>query len=67
VLESATVTDSSGNPVDLSALSTAQGQAELDELEDAIEQAAAVEAAEADGVEDQPAGDSAGAHRAEDD
>ena len=31
VLESATVTDASGNPVDLSALSTPEGQAELEE------------------------------------
>jgi trigger factor len=35
VLESATVTDASGNKVDLSALSTPEGQAELDELDDA--------------------------------
>jgi trigger factor len=34
VLESATVTDASGNKVDLSALSTPEGQAQLDELED---------------------------------
>ncbi|MEO6703040.1 MAG: trigger factor [Jatrophihabitantaceae bacterium] len=34
VLESATVTDTAGNRVDLSALSTPEGQAELDELED---------------------------------
>ncbi|UQX89661.1 trigger factor [Jatrophihabitans telluris] len=35
VLESAKVTDESGNPVDLSALTTPEGQAELDELTDA--------------------------------
>jgi trigger factor len=35
VLESATVTDESGNPVDLSALATPEGQAELDALTDA--------------------------------
>ncbi len=40
VLESATVTDESGNTVDLSALSTPEGQAELDALEDAALQAA---------------------------
>jgi trigger factor len=34
VLESATVTDASGNKVDLSALSTPEGQAQLNELED---------------------------------
>ncbi|MCW2492470.1 MAG: Cell division trigger factor [Frankiales bacterium] len=34
VLESATVTDESGNPVDLSALSTPEGQAELDAFDD---------------------------------
>jgi trigger factor len=34
VLESATVTDASGNKVDLSALSTPEGQAQLDQLED---------------------------------
>ena len=43
VLESASVTDASGNPVDLSALSTPQGQADLEELEDAVEQAAATD------------------------
>ncbi|MDQ2835852.1 MAG: trigger factor [Actinomycetota bacterium] len=37
VLESATVTDESGNKVDLSALSTPEGQAELEELEDEAE------------------------------
>ncbi|MDQ1742645.1 MAG: trigger factor [Pseudonocardiales bacterium] len=63
VLESASVTDESGNPVDLTALSTPQGQADLDELEDAVEQAAA--AAEAAGDE-QSDTDPAGAHRAED-
>ncbi len=41
VLESASVTDTSGNPVDLSALATPEGQAELDELEAAAELAAA--------------------------
>ena len=45
VLESANVTDASGNPVDLSTLATPQGQADLDELEDAAEQMAADEAA----------------------
>ncbi|MEO6503744.1 MAG: trigger factor [Jatrophihabitantaceae bacterium] len=45
VLESANVTDASGNPVDLSTLATPQGQADLDELEDAAEQLAAAEAA----------------------
>ena len=44
VLESASVTDTSGNPVDLSALSTPEGQAQLAELDDA---------AEAAGVDDQ--------------
>jgi trigger factor len=34
VLESASVTDASGNKVDLSALSTPEGQAQLDELDD---------------------------------
>jgi trigger factor len=34
VLEAATVTDESGNPVDLSALSTPEGQAELDSFDD---------------------------------
>jgi trigger factor len=66
VLESASVTDESGNPVDLSALSTPEGQAEIDELEDAVEQAAAAaEAAGAD-ADEQAEGDSTGAHRAED-
>ncbi len=37
VLEAASVTDTSGNKVDLSALSTPEGQAELQELEDAAE------------------------------
>lgn len=41
VLESANVTDASGNRVDLSALATPQGQADLDQLEDAAEQVAA--------------------------
>jgi trigger factor len=41
VLESANVTDASGNPVDLSSLATPQGQADIDELEDAVEQVAA--------------------------
>jgi trigger factor len=41
VLESATVTDESGNPVDLSALSTPEGQAELDAGQDAAGQDAA--------------------------
>ncbi len=50
VLESANVTDASGNPVDLSSLATPQGQADLDELEDAAE---AGEDAAADG---QPSG-----------
>ncbi len=55
VLESASVTDASGNPVDLSALSTPQGQADLDELEDAVEQAAAAaEAAERRAVRRRP-------------
>jgi trigger factor len=40
VLESASVSDTSGNKVDLSALSTPEGQAELEELEDAVEAAA---------------------------
>jgi trigger factor len=35
VLESAAVTDEAGNPVDLSVLSTPEGQAELDAIEDA--------------------------------
>lgn len=39
VLESAKVTDASGNPVDLSALSTPEGQAELEDLEDAADEA----------------------------
>lgn len=46
VLESAKVTDESGNPVDLSVLSTPQGQAELEDLEDAADEAG--ELAEAD-------------------
>jgi trigger factor len=56
VLESASVTDASGNPVDLSSLSTPQGQAELDEIEDAAEaaeQAAAASSAGADVAEEQ--------------
>ena len=36
VLESAKVTDTAGNRVDLSALSTPEGQAELDDLEDEL-------------------------------
>ncbi|HST48121.1 trigger factor [Jatrophihabitans sp.] len=55
VLESASVTDASGNPVDLSALSTPQGQAELEELEDAIEEAATGDEADA-GIEDSDSG-----------
>ncbi|HEX8767788.1 MAG TPA: trigger factor, partial [Jatrophihabitans sp.] len=56
VLESANVTDTSGNRVDLSSLSTPEGQAELDEIEDAADQAAAVEAVEgADAADEQPA------------
>jgi trigger factor len=64
VLESANVTDASGNPVDLSALATPQGQADLDELEDAAEQVAAAEAAagrpdagEGSAADEQPADD----------
>ena len=63
VLESARVTDTSGNPVDLSSLATPQGQADLDEIEDAAEaaeQAAAVLQAEGgdglDVADKQPAG-----------
>ncbi|MFL6162823.1 MAG: trigger factor [Jatrophihabitantaceae bacterium] len=41
VLESASVTDTAGNKVDLSALATPEGQAELAELEDAEDAAAA--------------------------
>jgi len=44
VLEAASVTDASGNKVDLSALATPEGQAQIDELEDAAEEV--VEAAE---------------------
>ncbi len=40
VLESASVSDSSGNPVDLSSLATPEGQAGLDELDDAADFAA---------------------------
>ena len=50
VLEAATVTDASGNRVDLSSLSTPEGQAELEDLEDA----AGEELDEADPIEDQP-------------
>jgi trigger factor len=64
VLESANVTDASGNPVDLSTLATPQGQADLDELEDAAEQVAAAEAAagrpgagEDSAADEQPADD----------
>lgn len=64
VLESANVTDASGNPVDLSTLATPQGQADLDELEDAAEQVAAAEAAagqsgagEGAAADEQPADD----------
>lgn len=39
VLESANVTDESGNKVDLSSLATPEGQADLDELEDALDEA----------------------------
>ena len=59
VLESANVTDASGNPVDLSSLATPQGQAELDEIEDAAEVAEQAAAAEAAGAgadaDEQPA------------
>jgi trigger factor len=48
VLESASVTDTSGNKVDLSALSTPEGQAELAELEDLADADEAFEAVEAD-------------------
>jgi trigger factor len=44
VLESASVTDTSGNKVDLSALSTPEGQAQLAEIEDALDEAQAGEA-----------------------
>jgi trigger factor len=55
VLESASVTDTSGNKVDLSALSTPEGQAALAELDDAADELddeadAADEAAAVDGV-----------------
>jgi len=36
VLEAANVTDQSGNEVDLSALATPEGQAELEQLDDAV-------------------------------
>jgi trigger factor len=39
VLESASVTDASGNPVDLSELATPEGQAQLAELDDAFDAA----------------------------
>ena len=39
VLESASVTDTSGNKVDLSALATPEGQAALADLEDAVDEA----------------------------
>jgi trigger factor len=68
VLESAKVTDVSGNVVDLSALSTPEGQAELDELEDALEaddaaadDAVADDAVAADAVAAEPAEVTAGA------
>ncbi|MDQ1720022.1 MAG: trigger factor [Pseudonocardiales bacterium] len=54
VLESATVTDESGNPVDLSALSTPEGQAELDAFDDL----------EAAGDEDDDAADGDAGHDA---
>lgn len=57
VLESANVTDASGNPVDLSTLATPQGQADLDELEDAAEQVAAAEAAGQSGAGEDAAAD----------
>ncbi len=61
VLESASVTDASGNPVDLSALSTPQGQADLEDLEDATELAGAEGGIEAVAVDDgQPAAADAG-------
>ncbi|HEX8092301.1 trigger factor [Jatrophihabitans sp.] len=69
VLESANVTDTSGNPVDLSSLATPQGQAELDEIEDAAEaaeQAAAAEAAGGAGSAGQDAGLDAGLDPADD-
>jgi trigger factor len=47
VLESASVSDTSGNPVDLSALATPEGQARLAELDDAAEAAGVDEDAEA--------------------
>jgi trigger factor len=56
VLESASVTDTAGNKVDLSALATPEGQAELAELEDladadeAFEVDEAFEAVEPDGA-----------------
>jgi trigger factor len=50
VLESASVSDTSGNPIDLSALATPEGQAQLAELDDAAE-AAGIDDAE-DATED---------------
>jgi trigger factor len=54
VLESASVTDTAGNKVDLSALSTPQGQAELEDMQDALDAAelAAAEYEEDDELED---------------
>jgi trigger factor len=48
VLESATVTDTSGNPVDLSTLATAEGQAQLEALDDVAAAAAQAEAEPSD-------------------
>jgi trigger factor len=52
VLESAKVTDASGNPVDLSALSTPEGQAELEDLEDAVEEVELLDSGNQEGAED---------------
>ena len=48
VLESATVTDTSGNPVDLSTLATPEGQAQLEALDDVAAAAAQAEAQPSD-------------------
>jgi trigger factor len=58
VLESATVADESGNVVDLSALSTPEGQAELEAFDDAENDAQLDELADtAEGGAEDPAGD----------
>lgn len=53
VLESATVADESGNTIDLSALSTAEGQAELEAFDDADDDAELDDAVDAAEVADE--------------